>query len=611
MITGVSPLHDDGELARLLLQLWPAGTLTRAGQALAAHPHSDSSKSSRKYVLVDSMGASCQRCNVARRGGKALSVSTSQPGIPRIDHRAGAHPGYFGIQLANDMELETTSTAHAALHRFTFHHLINQHGTSTTGNGAWRARQEDGDDGAEQGGHVDRPVASETITDAAPERPVHTTDDTPERPSTPAKPKPKPAPPPPPPPPANKAIIQFDATEDLAHSFQWQGGIRFSTTDERQVARVSGWGQYVPSFGANWYKVYFCLDVPGVKSMAYYSQNNEISVQHVHGRGEQINMNRGQSGGLFEIDGDYLQKHNFTIQTRIGVSWANENAACKFVEDEIPNGRWERWADFEVVRSKARQAWDDLLGVVTVDTTGVENDVIVDFWTSMYRSFIAPTNITGDQVLWESSEPYWDSFYCIWDSFRVVHPLYAITARVAQAEIIRALIDVWRHRGWLPDCRMSLAPGWTQGGSDGDSLLADSFVKNITKGIDWNAGLRSVITDATVTPGYWDVEGRSAIERRKQLGYVPVDDDTPGGLVTRSGSKTLEYAFNDFGIALMADAFGLKESAAQYYNASGDWINLWNPNTTSAGFNGFIIPRYISACDLTCLLEACVLTWFS
>ncbi|KAJ7612386.1 family 92 glycoside hydrolase, partial [Mycena polygramma] len=63
-------------------------------------------------------------------------------------------------------------------------------------------------------------------------------------------------------------------------------------------------------------------------------------------------------------------------------------------------------------------------------------------------------------------EPYWDSFYCIWDTFRVVHPLYAITAPTAQAEIVRALIDIYHHAGWLPNCRMSLDKGFTQGGSN-------------------------------------------------------------------------------------------------------------------------------------------------
>jgi len=32
----------------------------------------------------------------------------------------------------------------------------------------------------------------------------------------------------------------------------------------------------------------------------------------------------------------------------------------------------------------------------------------------------------------------------------------------AVTEMIRSLIDTYRHVGWLPDCRMSLNKGYTQ-----------------------------------------------------------------------------------------------------------------------------------------------------
>lgn len=71
------------------------------------------------------------------------------------------------------------------------------------------------------------------------------------------------------------------------------------------------------------------------------------------------------------------------------------------------------------------------------------------------------TDITGDNPLWTSTEPYYDSLYCIWHSMRDVHPLYALLNPVAQAEVVRAAIDIWRHEGFLPDCRMSLNKGFT------------------------------------------------------------------------------------------------------------------------------------------------------
>jgi putative alpha-1,2-mannosidase len=43
---------------------------------------------------------------------------------------------------------------------------------------------------------------------------------------------------------------------------------------------------------------------------------------------------------------------------------------------------------------------------------------------------------------------------------------------------------------------MSLCKGFTQGGSNADIVLADSYVKNITKGVDWETGYEAAVKDA-------------------------------------------------------------------------------------------------------------------
>lgn len=106
------------------------------------------------------------------------------------------------------------------------------------------------------------------------------------------------------------------------------------------------------------------------------------------------------------------------------------------------------------------------------------------------------TPILGENPLWQSNEPYFDSFYCIWDSFRSTHPLLTLVDPHAQAMMIRGLIDIYRHEGKLPDCRMSLCKGFTQGGSNADNLLADSYLKGLRDGIDWATGYEAVVSDA-------------------------------------------------------------------------------------------------------------------
>lgn len=102
----------------------------------------------------------------------------------------------------------------------------------------------------------------------------------------------------------------------------------------------------------------------------------------------------------------------------------------------------------------------------------------------------------GENPLWNSTEPYFDSYYCIWDSFRSTHPFLTLADPHAQALMVRSLLDVYRHEGKLPDCRMSLCKGFTQGGSNADNLLADSYVKGLEDGIDWETAYEAVVSDA-------------------------------------------------------------------------------------------------------------------
>jgi hypothetical protein len=53
----------------------------------------------------------------------------------------------------------------------------------------------------------------------------------------------------------------------------------------------------------------------------------------------------------------------------------------------------------------------------------------------------------------------------------------------------------------------------------------------------------------------------------------------------------LEYAYNDFGIGLVAKGLGKADDMDHYFNKSGDWFNLWNPDAANSGFSGFIQPR--------------------
>ena len=86
----------------------------------------------------------------------------------------------------------------------------------------------------------------------------------------------------------------------------------------------------------------------------------------------------------------------------------------------------------------------------------------------------------------------------------------------------------------------------------------------------------------------------------KTLGYIPTDDiDTAGsGTHTRSISRTVEYAYDDFCIALMAQGMGKPDDYTKYTARSRNWKNMFRVDQTSSinghdtGFIGFLQPRY-------------------
>lgn len=188
----------------------------------------------------------------------------------------------------------------------------------------------------------------------------------------------------------------------------------------------------------------------------------------------------------------------------------------------------------------------------------------------------------------------------MWDSFRVQHPFLTVVDPTAQAQMVQTLLDIYEHDGWLPDCHMSMCSGWTQGGSNADVVIADAYHKNLSSAIDWDVALQAVLADAEDEPLEWSIHGRGGLRSWKSLNYIPYLDYDPLGFGTnsRSISRTLEYAYDDYCLATMAGGMGKRDLEDKYLKRSTNWLNLWKEDQTSfingtdTGFRGFFQPKY-------------------
>jgi putative alpha-1,2-mannosidase len=378
---------------------------------------------------------------------------------------------------------------------------------------------------------------------------------------------------------------------DLSDSRQDNGSVIVNADS----GRITGNARFLPSFGQGTYVAYFCADFSGadIRDNGIYA-NSRASTDI-----KSLTISRSING--YPLPGGAFvrfQSPGDGILARVGVSLISSDQACSSAEREIPT------FDFEGTQTAAENLWREKISPIKVSTSGVNSSTLTNFYSGIYRTMLNPQDYTGENPLWQSSEPYFDSFYCIWDLFRSQIPFLTILDPSTVARQIRSLIDIYRHDGWLPDCRMSLCKGFTQGGSNADNVLADAYLKGISDGIDWNTGYEAVVNDAENEPYDWCCEGRGGLDSWKALGYIPVQDfDYKGfGTMTRSISRTLEYSYNDFAIAQIAIGLGFRESDVEkYITRSGNWKNLFKSDQTSfpisgadTGFVGFFQPRYLN-----------------
>lgn len=134
------------------------------------------------------------------------------------------------------------------------------------------------------------------------------------------------------------------------------------------------------------------------------------------------------------------------------------------------------------------------------------------------------------------------------------------------------------------------------------TLANNTIVKNISDGVDWATAYEAMVANTEDEPPIWSVEGRGGLNSWKALNYIPTDDfDYLGvGPHSRSISRTVEYAYDDFCIAELAQGLGNTADYQRYLARSGYWKNMFKADQTSSlngtdtGFVGFLQPRYLN-----------------
>jgi len=263
------------------------------------------------------------------------------------------------------------------------------------------------------------------------------------------------------------------------------------------------------------------------------------------------------------------------VQAKVAISFISSEKARRNVEQDVP-----AW-NFDEVHKASVELWNQALSRIQLH--GETDSKRIQFYTAMYHTMLMPSDRTGENPDWQSTEPYYDDYYTIWDTYRSSGPLLTLIAPERQRDLIRSLIDIYRHTGYMPDGRSGNDNGRTQGGSNADVVIADAYVKGLS-GIDYSTAFEAMLKDASVPPADSQKEGRGGILEYNAKGYLSLANE-------RSGSRTVEYAYDDFAVAEVACGLNRPAEAKLFATRAHNWEHLWDKDLKVEGFKGFLRPR--------------------
>lgn len=229
--------------------------------------------------------------------------------------------------------------------------------------------------------------------------------------------------------------------------------------------------------------------------------------------------------------------------------------------------------DFEKARKNAQIIWRDLLN--RYEISGGTKDQRKIFYTSVYHANIAPNlymDTNGNYVAAEENlNAKWFtnySTYSYWDGFRATHPLFTIMDQKHTKEFANSLISRYTDRkDHMPIWELCGYDNLCMLGYHSVSVIWDAISKDVP-GIDYEQAF-AAMKDASLTDKMSSSDVGGGLNDYMQLGYSPAEKGA-------SVSATLEYAYDDWCIAQLAEKLGKMEDAKVYKKRSQNFLNIFN-----------------------------------
>lgn len=275
------------------------------------------------------------------------------------------------------------------------------------------------------------------------------------------------------------------------------------------------------------------------------------------------------TANIVQFNFDTKKGEQIVVSTAI--SNVSMEGAEKNMKAEAPHD------DFDKYLVAVKDAWNKELGAIEVE--GDNKDDIVNFYTALYHSKLAPTifsDVDGsyfgpDKKVHKADG--WTNYgtFSLWDTFRAEHPLLTYTDPERVNDMVKSFIAFYEQNGRLPV--------WNLWGNETDMMIGyhavpvivDAYMKGIGD-FDAEKALEACVVSA-------NIDSYRGIGLYKKLGYIPYNVKDKYNNENWSLSKTLEYAYDDYCIALMAQKMGNREIEDEFMERSKSYKNVFNPAT--------------------------------
>ncbi|MDR0845118.1 MAG: GH92 family glycosyl hydrolase [Tannerella sp.] len=254
------------------------------------------------------------------------------------------------------------------------------------------------------------------------------------------------------------------------------------------------------------------------------------------------------------------------LELKIGFSFVSIEKAKANLAEEMED------QSFEQVKAAADETWEALLSKIQVSGGSEKQRQI--FYSSLYRAFLWPalrsdadgdfTDRTGN-VVNKGFHYYTDPSF--WDDYRNKLVLLGMLSPVVTVDVINSITDRGEHTGFMPTFFH---------GDHASAFVAGSYLRGL-RGFNVNSAYGLLLRNATV-------EGRSRPHLNEYMakGYISEPDLEKPLLETVANAgvtKTLEYAYDDYAVALLANALNDTENYEMLMKRTKNYQNMFDPST--------------------------------